>query len=141
VKSKDFAALIAKVASEKRAEDLVIIDLRKFSAPAEFFVIASANSEPHLKAIADHLENELRKIDAKCIHRDGIRGSEWLVLDFFDVIVHLFSGRKREYYAIEELYADAPLSKFVPEPDEKKVVAKKVKKIVKKVAKKAVKKK
>jgi ribosome-associated protein len=129
VKSKDFAALISKVASDKRAEDVVMIDLRKFSAPAEYFVIATANSEPHLKAIADHLENELRKVDAKCIHRDGIRGSEWLVLDFFDVIVHLFSGRKREYYAIEELYADAPISKFIPEPEEKEVALKKVKRL------------
>ena len=140
MKSKDFAALIAKVASEKRAEDVVMIDLRKFSAPAEFFVVATANSEPHLKAIADHLENETRKIDAKCIHRDGIRGSEWLVLDFFDVIVHLFSGRKREYYAIEELYSDAPLTKYIPEPEVKEPTEKKAKKVVKKIVKKTVKK-
>ncbi|MBL8028638.1 MAG: ribosome silencing factor [Fibrobacteres bacterium] len=141
MKSKDFAELVARLTADKRAEKVAIIDLRKFSAPADFYVVATANSEPHLKGIADYLENELRKSSIVSTHRDGIRGSEWLVLDFFDVIVHLFSGRKREYYAIEELYADAPITMYVPEDDEPKAVKAAKRPAVRKKAVKAVKEK
>ncbi len=137
--SKDFALKISAIIADKKAYDISILDLRKFGAPADFFVIATALSEPHLKAIADALENELRKVGAICSHRDGGHGTEWLVLDFFDCIVHLFSKARRSYYNIEKLYGDAEqlayeLKVDMPEQIEiKKIKAKKSVKKVKKV--------
>jgi ribosome-associated protein len=124
---KELALEIARLAREKKAENLLLIDLRKFSAPADFFVIGTALSAPHLVAVRDVLVEELKKQNLRALHADGLNeGTEWIVLDYFDVIVHLFSDQKRRFYDIEDLYADAPMERYSVEaaaPPKKRIAA------------------
>jgi len=87
----------------------VILDLRGISTFTDFFVICSATSEPHLKAIAGEIENRLKtdhKISAAAV--DGFPASQWIVLDYLQVVTHVFHHEKREFYSLENLWGDAP---------------------------------
>ncbi|MFH0921263.1 MAG: ribosome silencing factor [Fibrobacterota bacterium] len=101
------ASAIAALAEEAKGEEVRILDLRRFKAPAEYFVLITGAAEPHIKALSDHIENGLRMKATKPSRIEGGKGSDWRVLDFFDVMVHIFSRSKRAYYDIEDLYADA----------------------------------
>jgi len=110
---KELAREIARLASEKKAGNILIMDLRRLSAPAEFFVIATALSSPHLRGLRDFIKQSLETKGLRMLHADGlVEGSEWLVLDYFDVIVHLFSERKRSYFDLEDLYSDVPMEAY-----------------------------
>ena len=93
-----------ELAEAKKAEDLVWLDLRGESSICDFFIIGSGLSEPHLKALADHIETELRKekIHAKGV--DGFPSSQWIILDYVDVLVHIFLKNKRRFYGLEQLW-------------------------------------
>ncbi|NBV86850.1 MAG: ribosome silencing factor [Verrucomicrobia bacterium] len=107
--SETVARLIAQAAQNKKAEDLVILDLRGISNFTDFYVICSGNSEPQLKAIAEEMQAVLRAehgVRAKRV--DGFPFSHWVVVDFEDVIVHLFHETKRAQYALEDLWGEAP---------------------------------
>jgi ribosome-associated protein len=87
----------------------VALDLREVSTFTDFFVICSGTSEPHLKAIAGEIEARLKEdhgIRAAAV--DGFPASQWIVLDYMQVIVHVFHREKREFYALESLWGDAP---------------------------------
>jgi ribosome-associated protein len=87
----------------------VVLDLRGISTFTDFFVICSATSEPHLKAIAGEVETKLKQdysIRATAI--DGFPASQWIVLDYLQVIVHVFHQAKRAFYSLEDLWSDAP---------------------------------
>jgi ribosome-associated protein len=87
----------------------VVLDLRNISTFTDFFVICSGTSEPHLKAIAGEIETRLRKDDdIRPAAVDGFPASQWIVLDYLQVIVHVFHREKREFYALEDLWSDAP---------------------------------
>jgi ribosome-associated protein len=97
------------LASNKKAEDIVVLDLRGISTFTDFFVICSGTSEPHLKAIAGEIEGGLREdhgVRASSV--DGFPASQWIVLDYMQVIVHVFHREKREFYSLEDLWGDAP---------------------------------
>ena len=85
------------------------LDLRGISNFTDFFVICSGTSEPHLKAIASEIEGRL-KLDNKVkpVAVDGYPMSQWIVIDYSDVVVHIFHEEKREFYALEDLWSDAP---------------------------------
>jgi ribosome-associated protein len=86
-----------------------VLDLRDISTFTDFFVICSGTSEPHLKAIAGEIETRLKQehgVRATAI--DGFPASQWIVLDYMQVIVHVFHQTKREFYALEDLWGDAP---------------------------------
>jgi ribosome-associated protein len=103
------ARACGRYAYEKQAEDLMILDLRGLSQLCDFFVMCSGKSLPHLKAIRDEVVHELA--DAHSVrpnHRDGAAESQWMVLDFIDVVVHILHQDAREHYAIEDLWSDAP---------------------------------
>jgi len=109
ITSEKLAKTCAELASNKKAEDIVILDLRKISTFTDFFVICSATSEPHLKAIAGEVETRLKeehKISAAAV--DGFPASQWIVLDYLQVVVHVFHRDKREFYSLEDLWGDAP---------------------------------
>ena len=101
------AKLCRQIALDKKADDVVVLDLRKLSMLADFFVICSGTSEPHLKAIADELHLQLKELGIRHQHRDGSAASRWLVLDYVDVLVHIFHPKVREYYTLEDLWRDA----------------------------------
>ena len=107
--SKKLALLCRNLADNKKAEDLLVLDVRSISSITDYFVIASGSSEPHLRAIAEEITETLKE-DEGVIPRamDGTLQTGWLVLDFFDVIVHVMRREVRERYDLESLWGDAP---------------------------------
>ena len=105
----ELACACGRFADEKLATEITILDLRGLSQLCDFFVICTAGSEPHLKAIREHaLKGLSNDYEVKTNHRDGAAESQWIVLDFIDVILHVFHQDRREFYALEDLWADAP---------------------------------
>ena len=110
--SKKLALLCRELADNKKAEDIVILDVRKLSSVTDYFVIATGSSEPHLRAIVTEVADQL-----KADHHlrpnavEGDMGGAWVVLDFFDVIVHVMRADVRERYDLEGLWGDAPTVK------------------------------
>ncbi len=103
------AARCAALAADKKAEDVIALDLRGISSFTDFFVICSGTSEPHLKAIAGEVEERLKKDDKVTPNAvDGYPMSHWIVIDYGDVVVHIFHEQKRGFYSIEDLWSDAP---------------------------------
>jgi len=91
----------------------VILDLRGISSFTDFFVICSGTSEPHLKAIAGESEQRLKEDHGiRPVAVDGFPASQWIVLDYLQVIVHVFHGDKRAFYSLEDLWGDAPRLEF-----------------------------
>lgn len=101
------AKLCREIALDKKAEDVVILDLRGISVVADYFFICTGNSEPHLKAIADEIARRLRDRGVRVKGRDGFPPSRWIVMDYNDVLVHIFHPDLRERYALEQLWGDA----------------------------------
>ncbi|MGA9779985.1 MAG: ribosome silencing factor [Limisphaerales bacterium] len=100
--SRKLALLCREFADNKKAEDIVILDVRKISSVTDYFVIASGTSEPHLRAIVEEITDQLRPRAV-----DGTVHGAWVVLDFFDVIVHIMRQDVRERYDLEGLWGDA----------------------------------
>jgi ribosome-associated protein len=106
--ARKLALLCRKLAENKKAEDVVVLDVHKVSGITDYFVIASATSEPHLRAIADEITESLRaEHGLRPYAVDGTLAAAWLVLDFFDVIVHLMRADVRARYNLEALWRDA----------------------------------
>lgn len=107
--SKKLAQLCRTLAENKKAEDVVVLDVRQLSSITDFFVIASASSEPQLRAVETELLETLRKEHHLRPHAtEGHGQADWIVADFFDVIVHLMRPEIRERYDLEGLWRDAP---------------------------------
>ena len=97
-----------KLALDKKASDPVLLDLRELVAVSDYFVIVSAASEVQVKAIADHIEDMLRETKGlRPWHVEGREGRHWMLLDYIDVVVHVFHEKTREYYLLERLWGDA----------------------------------
>lgn len=92
---------------DMKAEDVVALDLRELSPVADYFLIASGNSEQHVVAIARAVERELSKLGTKAWHREGTEGRRWVLLDYVDTVVHVFHRETRAYYRLEGLWGDA----------------------------------
>jgi ribosome-associated protein len=106
--SKKLAQLCRDFADNKKAENIVILDVRKLSSVTDYFIIASGSSEPHLRAIVDEITSQLReKHDVRPLRTDGSIHGAWVVMDFFDVIVHVMRADVRERYDLESLWGDA----------------------------------
>ncbi|MBS3946357.1 MAG: ribosome silencing factor [Melioribacter sp.] len=107
--SLNFANIIADLIKNKKGYDIKILDLRKLSTIADFFVICSADSDRQVKAIADEIEDKLSEQRIKCSNREGYETMNWILLDYFDVIVHVFKNEARNYYNLEKFWGDAPV--------------------------------
>lgn len=108
LKGKKLLRKIVKLLDDKKAEDIVVIDVSKHTNIADYFVISTANSAVHARALTDYLLEELEKEGIKPDHIEGIDGAGWILIDFIDIIVHIFLREWREYYDLEWLYASAP---------------------------------
>ena len=105
--SQELAREAARLTLTKRAEDVVILDLRQLDGVCDFFVIATGHSEIQVKAIADAVEEGLRDWGMKPWHSEGFEARRWVLLDYVDVVVHVFHARAREYYLLDKLWGDA----------------------------------
>ncbi|HYY30015.1 MAG TPA: ribosome silencing factor [Chthoniobacterales bacterium] len=109
IRADELARLCVKLAEEKKAEDIVVLDLRTISSFTDYFVICSGSSEPHLKAISSGIREGVREIaQISPLASEGSVASQWLVMDYSEVLVHIFHHKKREFYALESLWSDAP---------------------------------
>jgi ribosome-associated protein len=107
--SKKLALLCRELADNRKADNIVILDLRKLSSVTDYFIICTGTSEPHLRAIVDEITEQLRETHAlRPRAMDGAFRTAWVVLDFFDVIVHVMRADVREHYDLEGLWGDAP---------------------------------
>ncbi len=105
--SHELAKMIAELALEKKAEDIVVMDVSELAGFTNYFVIATGNSNTHLKGMADYIEDELSNYKVKVWHKEGYVNLKWILMDYVDVVVHLFDAETREYYDLETLWADA----------------------------------
>lgn len=102
------ALACAKAADAIQAEEIMVIDLRGLSSIADYFVVCTATSVPHLKAVSREIQHGVSEaLGEKPRTSEGDASSMWLVIDYVDVIVHIFHSEKRYFYAIEDLWADA----------------------------------
>ena len=107
MEGKKLVDRIVELADDKKGENISILDLKGLNYIADYFVIISGDSSPHCEAIADNIEKELRREGVWATHREQDRGSNWSLLDYSDVVVHVFEQTTREFYALERLWGDA----------------------------------
>jgi ribosome-associated protein len=94
-------------AADRKAEDLVVLDLRKAAGFTDYFVICTGNNVRQIKAIADAVEEALGRQDVKPAHVEGYGHAEWILLDYFDFVVHVFGAETRTFYGLERLWGSA----------------------------------
>jgi len=120
--SKELAHKISDIIFTKKGYNVLAIDLRKLVTFTDYFVVCSADSDTQVKAIADQVDKALSDEGIKCWHREGLKALSWVLLDYVDVVVHIFRKDSREFYNLEKLWGDAPSEKM-KDPLEKKAVS------------------
>ena len=106
--SIELAKLCARTAVEKKAEDLIILDVRKLCSFTDYFVIISGRSTRHVQGLAEAIEDEFRSKRLSTSKSEGLKEGAWVLLDYSDVVVHIFYSETRKFYDIEGLWHDAP---------------------------------
>lgn len=107
--SKELAVLAAQAASDKKATDIIAMDVADLLVVTDYFVIATGNTDIQVKAIADEVEDRLREDGGvKPIGREGREEARWVLLDFGDLVIHVFQPEEREFYRLEKLWSEAP---------------------------------
>ena len=104
---KKIAELLKELAEAKKAEDIVLLDIAKISSLAHYFLITHGNSDRHVKTIAMHLMDEMKKLKMPAWHVEGLTEGKWVLLDFGPVIAHIFYHETREFYGLERLWGEA----------------------------------
>jgi ribosome-associated protein len=110
--SLELANAIAKAADDKKARDVVLMNMTGLSPATDYFVVCSANSTTQVKAISDNIEEQLHEAGHDMLHREGYREAEWVLLDYGDCVAHIFLQDSREYYSLESLWGDAELTVY-----------------------------
>jgi len=95
-------------ALERKGRDLVLLDLRQVSDATDYFLLVSGTSDMHVRAIAEHIIDELRREGIRPGHVEGLRAGRWVLIDYIDFVVHVFHPGARDYYQLERLWGDAP---------------------------------
>jgi len=106
--SQDHALIAAEGADEARALDIVVLDMRALTAVCDYFVICHGRSAIHIRSVADEIEEAMQRRQLARHHREGRAQATWIVLDYIDVVVHVFTEEARNFYALERLWGDAP---------------------------------
>ncbi len=117
---KTFARKIARLALTKKASDVTIMDLRTLTDVADFFVVCSGDSDTQVKAIADAVTEGTEKLGSAPWHREGLSHRQWILLDYVDVVMHIFHREMRSFYGLEKLWGDAKTEVVSDEPVRKK---------------------
>lgn len=98
-----------ELAVDRKARDIVLMDLRPVSDATDFFLILSGTSDLHVRSVAEHVLEELHREGVRADHVEGMRGGRWVLLDYIDYVIHVFHPAAREFYQLERLWGDAPL--------------------------------
>jgi ribosome-associated protein len=115
---KDLPAEVARAVDllfDRKANDVVLMDLRQVSTATDFFLIASGTSDTHVASIADHVVEELKKEGNRPLNVEGERGGRWVLIDYFSFVVHVFHPAARDFYQLERLWGDAPTVRMEPQ--------------------------
>jgi ribosome-associated protein len=111
-KAKDFALEAAKLAKERHCQDVIVLDLQDISPATDYFVIATGTSDRQMRTVCDEISEAARNNNFERFGRAGYEQARWILLDFVDVVVHVFSTDYRNYYDLELLWGDAQRLKF-----------------------------
>lgn len=112
LKPKSLARKIGLLALEKKAEEVTILDMSELSSACDYFVLCSAGSEQQVGAIAEHIASKLRERGQPPWHMEGRTQRRWILIDFVDVVVHVFHHETRQFYMLERLWGDAKVTKI-----------------------------
>jgi ribosome-associated protein len=110
--SKELAKQLAELALSKKAENIKILDLRNLTTITDFFVICTGNSDTHVKAVADSVIEGSKELGERPWHKEGITRKSWVLLDYVNVVVHVFLNETRNFYGLEKLWGDAPVTEI-----------------------------
>jgi ribosome-associated protein len=97
-----------ELAVDRKGQEMMLLDLRGVSNSTDYFLLINGTSDTHVRAIADHIIDELRKEGMKADHIEGLRTGRWVLIDFIDFVIHVFHPTAREFYQLERLWGDAP---------------------------------
>lgn len=98
--------IIVQACEDKKGVDIKVLDIKEMTSVSDYFVIVSGNSTTQVKAIADEIDEKMEKEGYERLNREGYRSSRWILLDYADVIVHIFHKEEREFYNIERLWTE-----------------------------------
>ncbi len=101
--------MAADLSLSKKADNVLILDLRRLTSITDFFVICSASTDRQVKAIAEAIESGLQEKNVKPWHREGMENLQWVLLDYVDVVAHIFQEHTRQFYSLERLWGDAEI--------------------------------
>ena len=110
--SKRFVNRVAELALTKKAENVVSMDLRGLTTTCDFFVICEGTSDVHVKAIADAVVEGMKEADERPWHVEGYEARKWVLVDYVNVVVHVFDTETRDYYQLERLWGDAKFQEY-----------------------------
>lgn len=97
-----------ELATDRKGVDMLLMDLRGISNATDYFLLVNGTSDTHVRAIADHIIDEMRKEGMRADHIEGLRSGRWVLIDYIDLVVHVFHPSAREFYQLERLWGDAP---------------------------------
>jgi ribosome-associated protein len=117
LETRNFVDKIIDLIQNKRGKNIRILDLKKLTPIADYFVICSGESDTQVKAIADEVDKKLADEGIKCYYKEGYGTLNWVLLDYFDVVVHVFKNEARQFYNLEKLWGDAPVEEIADEED------------------------
>jgi ribosome-associated protein len=98
-----------ELAADRKASDMLVMDLRGISNATDFFVLMSGTSDMHVRSIAEHVIEELKKEGVRPSHVEGLRTGRWVLIDYIDFVIHVFHPAARDFYQLERLWGDAPM--------------------------------
>ena len=113
--SREAAVAAARAAAAKQAEHITILDVHGLIVITDYFVICSGATERQVRTIVEEIEKALRDLGRKPVRREGESERRWVLLDYVDLVVHVFTEQEREYYELERLWGDAPRSAWEEE--------------------------
>ena len=109
---KELANKIAAAAADKKAQDILLLNMTGISPVTDYFMICSASSTPQVRAIADNIEDKLAEQGRLPMHKEGYAEGSWILLDYGDCVAHIFREAERNFYNLEQLWADAPSESY-----------------------------
>ncbi len=110
----DEVARAADLAQDRKGRDVTVLDLRGLSSATDYFLVVTGTSDIHVRSVADHIVEELKRDGVRPDHVEGMQGGRWVLIDYIDFVVHVFHPAARDFYQLERLWGDAPVLVLEP---------------------------